>query len=926
MRQGQVPHGTVTLLFTDIEGSTKLWEAHPEAMRVALARHDALLRAAIETSGGFVFKTIGDAFCAAFEFADDAIQAALTAQLALAIEVWPDPVAIKVRTALHSGAVESRDNDYFGPPVNRVARLLSAAHGGQTLLSRSAFERLSQPITSPLALKDLGLHQLKDLSEPEQVFQLLHERLPAEFPPIRSLSTHPNNLPQQLTSFIGRELETEDLKSLLERSRLVTLTGSGGTGKTRLGLQVAANSLERFPDGVWMVELAPLTDAERVPSTVANVLGVKEETERAILEGIKDRLKAQNLLLILDNCEHLLDACAMLADTILRSCPDIKILATSREGLGISGEQRYRVPSLSLPNIDLRSSPLRINDYEAVRLFVDRAQLHQPQFAVTTANETALASICSRLDGIPLAIELAAARVRTFSLEDIESKLDHRFRLLTGGSRTELPRQQTLKALTDWSYELLNDLEKGLLRRLSVFAGGFDLEGCERVCSDHEIDAFEVMELLNSLCDKSLVIADHLGNRTRYRLLETVRQYGRDLLIEHGEDVHWRSQHLRYFLELAQRSESNLGGQDSQIWLDLLDLEFENFAVAMENSLTDPEGPSLGQRLGAALWRFWMMRGQVFAGRRMIRKVLEVSDCDQPTKELAKCLHSAGTLSIIQTDYDDARRLLGLAADMAHEVGELGAEAGSRVNLATIEQSDGDLERALAQFKVSLAIFEELGDVRGESIALTCLGSVSCDLRDLESAERYIRRSIEIARKQGNREALTNGLNNLGVVLRNGGHEAAAREAYEESLSIAIELGLVWDISMTKVNLATCARMRDEPLAAREFLLAAKDSLIKIGNRRHQSNWLDEASWVELSLGNPEQALKLMAAAESILRSVEDVKKPYEELVQDQLISALRKSVSPERWDEIWKAGAKEYGDPEIEALMAELGRAQVTR
>lgn len=478
------PAGTLTFLFTDIEGSTKLWEADPEGMSTVLARHDALMRAAIEASNGAVFKTIGDAFCAAFATAPEALSAVLNAQLAIVEEPWPSEIPLRVRMSLHTGAVEQRDGDYFGPPLNRTARLLSTGHGGQVLLSQTTYELVRDSLPPDVSLRDLGSHRLKDLARPEQVYQLVHPKLPSTFSPIRSLSSYSNNLPQQLTSFIGREREIADLEELLSKTRLLTLTGSGGSGKSRLSLQVAADSLDDFPDGAWFVELASLSDPGLIPQTIASVLGLKEQSDRPMVQTITQSLKDKRLLLILDNCEHLLDTTAEIAEALIRQCLGVKILASSREALSIAGEQAYRVPSLSLPDPKQQQTPESLSQYESVRLFIDRALLSRADFQVTNRSAPALASICTRLDGIPLAIELAAARVRSLSLEEIDDRLGQRFRLLTGGSRTALPRQQTLRSLIDWSYDLLSDQEKLLLQRLSVFSGGWTLESAEAVCSD----------------------------------------------------------------------------------------------------------------------------------------------------------------------------------------------------------------------------------------------------------------------------------------------------------------------------------------------------------------------------------------------------------------------------------------------------------
>ena len=427
-----LPTGTVTFLFTDIEGSTKLWEAQPQAMQLALARHDALLRDAIEQHNGYVFKTVGDAFCAAFTTATEAIAAALAAQIAL----QGNPSPIKVRMALHTGAVESREGDYFGQPLNRVARLLSTGYGGQTLLSLASTELTRDSLPPGAELLRLGEHRLKDLGRPESVFQLCHPSLHADFAPLRSLDNPElkHNLSQQVTSFVGREQQLVEVKALLEKTRLLTLTGSGGCGKTRLALQVAAELVDRSTEGVWLVELAALTDPNLVPQAVARVLGLKEEPGKAITQTLVEYLKNKYLLLVIDNCEHLLDACAKLIDRLLSQCPRVHLLTTSREGLGIAGELAYRVPSLSSPNPRRDRTPESLSQFEAAQLFIERALFHLPTFAVTTQNAPALASVCHRLDGIPLAIELASARVRSLSLEEINSKLDQRFRLLTGGS------------------------------------------------------------------------------------------------------------------------------------------------------------------------------------------------------------------------------------------------------------------------------------------------------------------------------------------------------------------------------------------------------------------------------------------------------------------------------------------------------------
>src|SRR3984885_2311785 len=505
------PSGTVTLLFTDIEGSTKLWEADSQLMAGALRQHDQILRSAIQDADGYVFKTVGDAFCAAFGTPQQALEAVLTAQHALGAETWPTRRPIRVRMGLHTGSCEERDNDYFGPVVNRAARLEAVAHGGQVLFSGATAELLSESLPEGVTLRDLGLQRLKDLGRAEHVYQLEARFLQPSFPPLASLDNPelPNNLPGQLSAFVGREPELSQVRSLAGSSRLVTLTGAGGCGKTRLALQVAAELLDTARDGVWFVGLAHLTEAEAIPEAIAAVLGLADQRgQRPLLESLIDALREQDTLILLDNCEHVIDGAAKLCGQLVRECPGLRILATSREPLGIDGEHVYRVPSLSLPRPEADAAD-EVGASDAVQLFVERAQAHGPGFVLDDASAPLVASVCRRLDGIPLALELAAARLSSMSLQQVSDRLGQRFRLLTGGSRNAMPRQQTLQATVDWSFSLLNETERDAIRRLSVFAGGFDLEAAETICaSDGMVDEFEVIDLLHSLVSKSLVIAD----------------------------------------------------------------------------------------------------------------------------------------------------------------------------------------------------------------------------------------------------------------------------------------------------------------------------------------------------------------------------------------------------------------------------------
>ncbi|HMX76373.1 MAG TPA: adenylate/guanylate cyclase domain-containing protein, partial [Anaerolineales bacterium] len=526
----ELPFGTVTFLFTDIEGSTKLWEQHPEAMKTALAKHDSILKDAIESNRGHVIKTTGDGFHAVFATAMDGINASVTAQRELhsSFFLHPSSLSLKVRMGIHTGEAELRNNDYYGGTLNRAARLMSVANGGQVLLSNTTADLVREQLPAEITLRDLSEHRLKDLTRPERIFQIVHPELPSEFPPIKTLDAFPNNLPAQLTSFIGREKEINEIINALNTSRLVTLTGSGGTGKTRLSVEVGSQLLTNFQHGVWLVELAPLSNEAQIIPALAQAFGLQELPFNPLAKLVDDYLRDKKLLLILDNCEHLIDACARLADHLLHLSAGVKILASSREALGIAGEVAYRTPSLA--------------DSESTSLFLDRARAANSKFSLTDSNASAIAQICHRLDGIPLAIELAAARTKILSAEQIATRLDDMFRLLVGGSRTALPRQQTLRALIDWSYDLLSDEEKRLLQFASVFVGGWTLDALEFVANEPN-----TLELLEQLVNKSLVVTEEREGAMRYFLLETIRQYAREKLFEAKQASAARDRHFIHY-------------------------------------------------------------------------------------------------------------------------------------------------------------------------------------------------------------------------------------------------------------------------------------------------------------------------------------------------------------------------------------------
>lgn len=643
-----LPVGTVTFLLTDVEGSTRLWESASQAMRAAIARHYEVLDEAICRHGGVrpVEQGEGDSVVAAFARASDAIAAAVEIQGAFVREPWPAGAALRVRMALHTGEALRRDEgNYFGPAIIRCARLRAIAHGGQTVVSRTTRDLALDRLPEGVQLVDLGVHRLRDLGRAEQVFGVVHPELPAEFPPLRSLATMPTNLPSELTSFVGRHHELTQIRKLLGQARLLTLTGAGGCGKTRLALQAAADAIDGYPDGVWWVELARVEDPALVAVAVIAALGLREAPARSLVDTLVEYLRDRRLLLVVDNCEHLVEACAALVDALLRACPVLTVLATSRAPLGVPSEITWRVPSMTLPAEPVRQPIELLRQFDAVSLFIDRAQQVHPNFTITTDTASAVAQICYDLDGIPLAIELAAARVRMMAPEQICRALGDRFRLLTGGARTVMPRQQTLQASLDWSYELLSAEERTLLRRLAVFVGGWTLEAAEHVCTGANIDLYDMLDLLTALVDKSLVTTEDYGPETRYRLLETVRQYSTARLADAGELGQLRQQHLTYYVAFVERAEHQVvsAGPDNSI-LHTLAIELPNLRAAVDwATSTDP---TAGLRVVHALTLFWMFTGRYREGEAAYSRALDAAG-EQPTLLHGRVLAGRGYLGVL---------------------------------------------------------------------------------------------------------------------------------------------------------------------------------------------------------------------------------------------------------------------------------------
>jgi len=912
----------VTFLFTDIVGSTHLWERYGEAMHRALARHDAILRAACGDRGGYVFNTVGDAFHVAFAGAADAVAAAIEVQRRILAEPWAETGPLLVRMALHTGQPWQRGGDYFGPALNRCARLVGAAHGGQIVLSRTTADEVQGKLPAGAALKDLGQHRLRDLTQPEHVFQVVHPDLPGEFPRLRSLDAWPNNLPIQLTTFVGRRREQAAVRALTRDHRLVTLTGPGGCGKTRLALQVAADVSKYYHHGAWLVELAAVTDPDRVAQAVATALGIREaDRPRPRQDGgplgrqawelsLLDHLQSQEILIVLDNCEHLVTACAHLVETLLQACPGVRVLATGREALGVAGEVAWPVPSLSLPASDAVGEIEDLIRYEAIRLFIHRARSVLPGFEVSADNAAAVVQIVRRLDGIPLAIELAAARLRMLSPEQVAARLDDRFRLLTGGSRTALPRHQTLQAAMDWSHDLLDAPERALFRRLSVFGGSFGLEAVEAICGGQD-DTPDIVEALSLLIDKSLVHVDERAAAPRYGLLETVRQYGRDKLVAAGEAAVFRRRHRDWTLALAESAARDLHGPGQEGWLDRLAAEHDNLRAALAWSL-DADDPVAGLRLAAALWWFWFVRGFLSEGRDWLDRALaEGYDAlDAPDAVRAEAALGAGALAWRQRDYDEADRRLAEALDLFRALDD---EAGAARSLLyqgrtahfrgdderakvlydeSLRQSDaagdrwgvaaamdalgllawqqGDFAEANAWLERGLALCKVLGDPLGTADALNILGRVAFDQGDYGRATRLVEESLEAYRALGDTVAITYAYHKLGNIALCQGDLAGATALLEDCRARSGELGEKRALAYAANGLGHIARLQGDRERAAALYTESLALARRIGDKRGTADALANLGWLSVADGDGPAARERLAQALDLYRAMGD--------------------------------------------------------
>jgi predicted ATPase/class 3 adenylate cyclase len=909
------PTGIVTFLFTDIEGSTKMAREFPETWEVMRSRHDQILREAIESNNGFIFQIAGDAFCAAFRNVEEAVRAAVESQITLNHENWGG-TPITVRMGIHTGNAELQESGlYHGYlTLSYVQRLMSAGYGGQVLISLATQELIRDELPEGVMLRDMGERLLKDMIRPEYIYQLVIANVPSDFPPIKTVDVAHHNLPAQMTSFIGRKKEMAEIKQILLEYRLVTLTGSGGVGKSRLSLQVGAECLYQFPNGVWLAELAPVTDPALIPQTLLSVFNLREDSHSDGLEILIDYLRDKSVLLVLDNCEHLIEACAQISETLLRACPKLKILAGSREALGIPGEVAYRVPSLNTPDPASLPSWNELEEVDSIRLFIERATIAKPGFILTKDNASSLAQICSRLDGIPLAIELAASRIRVLTPEQIAARLDDRFRLLTSGSRTALPRFQTLRAMIDWSYSLLTDQERTLFRRLAVFVGGWTLEAAELVCADVDpggILPHDILDLLMRLVDKSLVMTEEVMGETRYYCLETIRQYSREKFFETTE-VEWIFKwHLNFFVRFVESADENLKGRDQIIWQNRLAEEQDNLRAALEWGLD--RNPDSALRIVGAANLFWTAGGFSAEGFRWTQKALEQAEKIPPSNNItpeqrmvarAKALRGLARLYMSLGDNANAKRVAEESVSLYRQSPDRRGLAFALVILAYPLEFLGERVQAEAALEESYSIARAEDDVYVICRSLNMWARVILDLHQaLDLSQQYVEESLGLAKEAGLHSQEAQAFEILGKIATHRNDYAAARAHFRESIRVYQEIGAIFNVTLEKSNLAHLERelgnFADALGYYRETISAFRD----IGQTGAVAHQLECFGFIALAQNQNERALQLFAAASTLREQRNTPMMPDEHVYFAEQLKTLREKIYLMKFESIWSQG-----------------------
>lgn len=896
-----LPSGTITILFTDIEGSTRLLQQLGEKYATLIAEHNLLLREASETNNGRVMGLEGDSFFVVFPRALDAINAVVQSQRALATHAWPEAVTVRVRMGLHTGEPQISALGYVGIDVHRAARIAAAGHGGQVLLSQATYDLVQSQLPESVTIRDLGEHRLKDLRQPKHLYQLVMEGLPSDFPPLKSLKVSiQNNLPIQLTSFIGREKELKEVRQSLSEHRLVTLTGPGGSGKTRLSLQVATEMLESFQDGVFFVALAPISDPGLVASTIAQALSVSETAGKSIVDSLKDYLQSKSSLLLLDNFEQVISA-APLVSELLTAGSELKILVTSREGLRVQGEHEYAVPPLPLPNLTELPSLEALTQYAAVGLFVQRAQAVKPDFHITNETAHTVAEICYRLDGLPLAIELAAARIKLMPPNAMLARLENRLEFLTSRSRDLPARQQTLRNAIAWSYDLLNEHEQKFFRRLSVFVGGCTYDAIEVVAEHHSTFA---LDQVGSLLDKSFLREiEGLNGEPRFVMLELLREFGLEQLAASGEGETIRLRHASFFLVLSEQAESKLESAEQLDWINRMEQEHDNLRAALEWSKTAEGAGEICLRLAGTLGLFWEARGYFTEGRERLSAVLSSGIAQGRTADRAKLLARAAELAYRQSDYAATVEFAEESLAIGREVGDKPGTASVLIKLANAATEAGDYETASGFLEEALTIWQELDDKHGIARALISLGWAALRPGDYQLANARLEQALAISRELEDTRSIAFELSGLGEVALRQGNYPRATQLLEESLELRRQLGNKWGVGVSLGTLGWVAIHEGDWKRAVDRLGESLQVRQEIGDKGGSAWCLERLAEVALAQGNPEKAVRLLSAASALRISIGSVIDPVDQPEYKNRRSALLTELGEERFAIVWEEG-----------------------
>ena len=893
------PTGTVTFLFTDIEGSTALWEREPAAMHQALTRHDALVEQIVARHGGVVVRPRGegDSRFAVFARASDAVAAAAALQQALSAEPWSTSAPLRVRMALHTGEADLRDGDYYGSAVNRCARLRAAAHGGQTLVSLATEELVREHLPATVALRDLGVHRLKDLTLSERIYQLVVPGIPPDFPPLKTLDNYPHNLPAQPSPLIGRERDAQLVRERLLAGdvHLLTLTGPGGIGKTRLALAVASSLLDRFPDGVWLVRLAPIDDPAFVGPAIAATLGVKETAQQMPVEGLQAHLADRCTLLVLDTFEHVVGAGPLLLD-LLAAAPRLSILVTSRSILHLYGEHEFAVSPLALPDADCQAGSVEhLSHYAAVELFVQCAQAALPAFQITDDTAPVVAEICRRLDGLPLAIELAAARSKVFSPPALLRRLQSRLDLPSGSVQGREARQQTLRSTIDWSYALLGADEQRLFARLGVFAGGCSIVAAKAVCHA-DLDG------LQALADQSLLqVGEDADGEPRFTMLETICDYALERLDAIGKSSLVHRDHARYILALAREAAPALTHMQQRPWFDRLEAEHDNIREVLRWALDGGEA-ELALDLCGTLAMFWMAHGYYTEGYAWTERALhQTASAGVPR---ANALHAAGLLSGELGNNARATHWLEQALALYRTLGDRSGIAWALVDLGRAARNMGDFTRAVALEEESLNVHQAGQDRQGMCQALLSLGDVALDQRDLAQAKQRLEQALDVSRAEGSPSQIAWSLHLLGRVAYAQGELPLARAYFTQSVDLFREFGWQLSIAEALLDLGRVAHKQGDTAEARSRYAESLALYHACHSYNvHVAECLEGLAEVYMVLRQPAGAARLLGAAETVRATLRTPIPPATRDEYDRAIAAGRSQLDEARWQGAWAEG-----------------------